>query len=768
MRVRTTMTPYDLRTGLLATGYTPVPIKGKKALLKGWSRVKVDEAEIERWSREVDWLPHTGIRCDNLVAIDIDVTDKALATEVYRLARDMLGATSLARVGQKPKVLLVYRAAPKSAKSKTETGRYQDTSGAVHNVEILRGKGCQFAAFSIHPKTGEPYRWSGAGPLGTPPRDLPGLTDVVIRDFLDAVHATFKDAGLVHEDRGRADGSEDFPRVYDLTDKTVVDVLGDDINGPWEVHALETVLRAQPAKTHYRCTLAGFRDGADGDSGQVELCGDGFLRVSDYVERVVHLRPSVDRLGLDEEARLEVIGEGRAAYDDLMHSWAWVANEDRCFDLNEPLGDGYTIAATKKLFRQVTFEEEDVVSKWLRSKEAHRAHERRFSPRHTHERMFSDGRRRYLNTYVPPPWAQLDADATGLRIWEDFLGHLIPDERERALFVDWLANKVQRPWERMYGVMMVADGVFGTGRGTLASLMEILLGKRYVIGVPFDIFSGASNQAQYYDWLDGTLMICVGEALEDVTDWAARRKTYERIKDIIEPGNGSSNYLPRKRVKAIVGDVYASTFLATNHSESIAIAENDRRILALLNGKAMTERMRTALHGPGGLKNVPEQVAAVYQALAAHRVASNVLAAPEMTEAKRRMVASNVTDLDETFTLFIDRVRPKVFTSAQFRRFCAVLGATHDVDLPVADDLERVLRGRFLTSKGCRQDRDWPRLRMPIDGTVRRVRVVQAPRTRPKHKPGSDDWKSWATSELERIELAVTQFAHDLEKEVGA
>lgn len=729
------MTPFDLRQGLLNGGYVPLPAKGKAIFLKNWTNLKVDEAEVERWSRETPWLPSTGIRCDGLCAIDIDVTDEALIQEVYRLARDKLGSTPLARVGRAPKLMLVYRAARGAGKKKIGTGRFLDASGDAHAVEVLRGKGCQFIAFGIHPDTQKQYMWSGQGPLAVPKKDLPGLTDATVLDFLDAVRAVFKERGLQHEDRGRSDGSEDFPRVFDLDDKTEVEVLGDELGGTWTVRELERVLSAREGET-LRCTLAGFREGADGDNGSVGLCGDGFLRVTDYVERVVHLRPTLDRTEFDEDVRASIIGEAQAAYDELVQSWVYVAADDRAFDMYEPTGEGYTKGSLKTLFRQVTFEEEEVTAKWLRAKDAQRVHARLFSPRHAGERIFRDGRRRYLNTYVPPSWLKLDPDPAGLRIWEDFIGHLLPAKRERDLFLDWLANKVQRPWERMFGVMMVADGIFGTGRGSLTAIMGDLIGRDYSIEVPFDIFTGASHQAQYYDWLSGSLLVCVGEALEDRASYEGRRKAFERIKDIIDPGNGTNKYLPRKQIKAVVGDVYASVFLATNHRDSIALAENDRRLLVLSNGSAMSDAMRRALHGPAGLRATPEQLAAVGQSLLERKVTTDLFASPEMTEAKRQMIAANISDLDETFDMFLAQVQPRAFHAAQFLRFCSILAATHDVELPDQEDLRRVLQGRFLQRKGCQGDSSWPRVRVLVNGMSKQVRGVVAP----GHTAGTSDW----------------------------
>ena len=55
----------------------PWQLKHKKALLKGWPSLVVDEATIDSWTRKLAY-PSTGLRLDNLIAIDVDVEDKAI------------------------------------------------------------------------------------------------------------------------------------------------------------------------------------------------------------------------------------------------------------------------------------------------------------------------------------------------------------------------------------------------------------------------------------------------------------------------------------------------------------------------------------------------------------------------------------------------------------------------------------------------------------------------------------------------------------------
>ena len=87
-----------------------------------------------------------GIACGNVVALDIDVLDRAVALRIEAAAREVLGDTPAVRVGLPPKRLLVYRAKGKIHPIKR------------HPLEII-AHGNQFVAYAIHPVTQKPYEW---------------------------------------------------------------------------------------------------------------------------------------------------------------------------------------------------------------------------------------------------------------------------------------------------------------------------------------------------------------------------------------------------------------------------------------------------------------------------------------------------------------------------------------------------------------------------------------------------------------------------------
>ncbi|NYT44588.1 PriCT-2 domain-containing protein [Alcaligenaceae bacterium] len=142
---------------LLANGYLIIPIKPghKRPALDSWQSSRLGVADIARYpGHGVGVLCGQGAR--PLVAIDIDTTDDELASRFVLWCQDNLGATC-ERVGNAPKILLVYRAAAEGW-GKATGAWFDDELGEKHRLEVL-GKGQQFVAYHIHPDTGQPYEW---------------------------------------------------------------------------------------------------------------------------------------------------------------------------------------------------------------------------------------------------------------------------------------------------------------------------------------------------------------------------------------------------------------------------------------------------------------------------------------------------------------------------------------------------------------------------------------------------------------------------------
>jgi hypothetical protein len=141
-------------------GFRPVPVynpdapvknPGKRPKGAGW----IDEARQTPpgslgSAAENDAL-NTGILCDGMRAIDIDVDAPGVAAQVRDLAVEMLGAAPERFRMNSERVLLLYKAAVGEPGKRVKKGANGD------KIEVL-GRGQQFVAFWKHP-SGSDLNW---------------------------------------------------------------------------------------------------------------------------------------------------------------------------------------------------------------------------------------------------------------------------------------------------------------------------------------------------------------------------------------------------------------------------------------------------------------------------------------------------------------------------------------------------------------------------------------------------------------------------------
>ena len=205
---------------LLSNGYLIIPIKPghKRPALDNWQNARLGAGDIARYGTF-----GVGILCGQgahpLVAIDVDTKDTALADRFVAWCQDNLGPTC-ERVGDSPKILLVYRA-PAEGIGKAMSAWFAHgwqpgpnginhfsggySIGAdgkpqhkepVHRLEVL-GKGQQFVAYHVHPDTGRPYEWvdffGGISELSA--SDLPIIDQSQIEHALQVFEDMAREAG---------------------------------------------------------------------------------------------------------------------------------------------------------------------------------------------------------------------------------------------------------------------------------------------------------------------------------------------------------------------------------------------------------------------------------------------------------------------------------------------------------------------------------------------------------------------------------------------
>lgn len=174
-----------LRSELWDGGFRPVavyninadvPSPGKAPIGRDWvGRARRDPPEaVSTYSTAA---LNTGVLCDGLRAIDIDIEDANAVGRIRALAFAQLGETIFRYRENSSRCLLLYRAAEGEPPKRVLTGEQG-------KVEVL-GHGQQFVGFGHHP-SGAKLRWTSEAPNEIPRDSLPAVSEDQISSFLAA------------------------------------------------------------------------------------------------------------------------------------------------------------------------------------------------------------------------------------------------------------------------------------------------------------------------------------------------------------------------------------------------------------------------------------------------------------------------------------------------------------------------------------------------------------------------------------------------------
>jgi hypothetical protein len=173
----------NLRWSLRRAGFAPLPLEGKRPVLREWEkRLLVSQEEIMSWERFFPAAVNTGVLTMLSPAIDIDITHPEAAEAVEALARDRFAehGVFLVRIGKAPKKAILFRG---EQPFKKITVNLQAPGGGKHQIEVL-ADGQQLACFGRHPDTGTAYTWFGGSPGQIPRTELCLLTEIEARAFV--------------------------------------------------------------------------------------------------------------------------------------------------------------------------------------------------------------------------------------------------------------------------------------------------------------------------------------------------------------------------------------------------------------------------------------------------------------------------------------------------------------------------------------------------------------------------------------------------------
>jgi len=313
-----------------------------------------------------------------------------------------------------------------------------------------------------------------------------------------------------------------------------------------------------------------------------------------------------------------------------------------------------------------------VVDKWIRHPlraNIDKVQTRPDKPRPTFE---EDGITVY-NRYWPPAHPTSGGE---IETFKTFFAHLVPDEKERTWFWNYLAHKARKPWVPMVAIIMVAEE-FGSGRGTLFEILALVFGEDYVVPCEFGELTKTSAGARFNDRLANALIATVDEAVaEDGEQQTQRRFNYEALKNAIEPSPTARRRFEAKGQHAYAQRSARSTFIATQHRDVVKLPRDDRRICVITCGAKMTAAQRAEIRT---WMAVPENIGALYRALLATPAVPltvfDPFGDPPPFAGRLEMIGMGETRLEDAYGAAIEALEGfPLFTLTQAQRLIGYFG----------------------------------------------------------------------------------------------
>jgi hypothetical protein len=182
----------------------------------------------------------------------------------------------------------------------------------------------------------------------------------------------------------------------------------------------------------------------------------------------------------------------------------------------------------------------------------------------------------FANTYpeheIPEvPEKLLPRDKRNIERVKNHLAHLIGDEGERRMFLDWISWVVQNPGQHAnYAIVM--QGVQGDGKTFFAEMLRAIMGTTNVRMVNAKIL-----ESDFSDWVIGQCLACIEEVRLIKHD---RYEVINSIKPFIT--NNTIEVHPKGKASYNARNT-TSYLLFTNYKDALPIDDDSRRYLVLFS-----------------------------------------------------------------------------------------------------------------------------------------------------------------------------------------
>lgn len=188
------------------------------------------------------------------------------------------------------------------------------------------------------------------------------------------------------------------------------------------------------------------------------------------------------------------------------------------------------------------------------------AHGLAFRPELEPGALIEEEGRTLANSWWPSDTLSVPGDVSPIL---GLLGKILPDDRDRAIFLNYLAALVQYPGVKFQWAP-VLQGVKGNGKSAFISCISRAVGLRYT-----HLPDAADIGNKFNAWLDRRLFIGVEEVYA-----SEKRELLEALKPMI---TNSRMGMQDKGGSQYTGDNRANFILCTNHRDGIPVTTDERR-----------------------------------------------------------------------------------------------------------------------------------------------------------------------------------------------
>src|SRR5262249_26558620 len=271
---------------------------------------------------------------------------------------------------------------------------------------------------------------------------------------------------------------------------------------------------------------------------------------------------------------------------------------------------------------------------------------------------FTEGDATYVNLYLRPELPE-DGDA---RLGHEFLDVLLPDDRERTWFKQWLGHQLPHPQVPGPSIVMVAQNTYGVGRGTLFKILAGLFGREYVTRPEFGDVIGREGQAAYNEWIATAILALVNETSSNADHrYTIKQKAYERIKELVDTSRQV------RRIKGKFEKLYETEcgpgfIFASNLNTPLVIADKDRRLTFLTNGPEQSSEFYAALNA---WRVIPGNLGALRRDLEAVDLTGFNAYAPLPTTLRDIVTEDSRSTIDEAVDLALETLPGEIVQAAQ-------------------------------------------------------------------------------------------------------